>query len=375
MKKSSFRDKRKQQPKTLRRRNGVDSGSDVDHENERMHVKQDSDTVKSSSIVKLGDNLTTAAAAATTTPTGLLENGASISGSGDSGEAAAPVEKNNSPAPDEQDAARVDSPTDDTVKTIRLVSLDKLLRPSLVGKVPEEGKGEEEKQPHESRRSSSNRAGKKNISIIELSDDSEEESLQQYVIDKSATKSENDAGKEGVVASPPPPPSASKVSVKSAKKAASGKGRAKSSTLLPPATKELSIVVTPLPADLSTIKATHGLKEIRDHRNNVIETFVPNSSRLSNRTRKNKAAKRKKMASPEEEQQSDAVALENADTGSNSKQHRQEDDNGGSENENQSDVEEGSKRNESDSDAPITRGRNKSKTSIPKEVSAVFYCM
>uniref|UniRef100_A0A182HSW7 Transcriptional regulator ATRX n=1 Tax=Anopheles arabiensis TaxID=7173 RepID=A0A182HSW7_ANOAR len=367
MKKSSLRDKRKQQPKTLRRRNGVDSGSDVDHENERMHVKQDSDTVKSSSIVKLGDNLTTAAAAATTTPTGLLENGASISGSGDSGEAAAPVEKNNSPAPDEQDAERVDSPTDDTVKTIRLVSLDKLLRPSLVGKVPEEGKGEQEKEPHVSRRSSSNRAGKKNISIIELSDDSEEESLQQYVIDKSATKSENDAGKEGVVASQPPPSSASKVSGKSAKKAASGEERAKSSTLLPPLTKELSIVVTPLPADLSTIKATHGLKEIRDHRNNVIETFVPNSSRLSNRTRKNKAAKRKKMASPEEEQQSDAVALEQADTGSNSKQHRQEDDNGGSENENQSDVEEGSKRNESDSDAPITRGRNKSKTSIPKE--------
>uniref|UniRef100_A0A182K192 Transcriptional regulator ATRX n=1 Tax=Anopheles christyi TaxID=43041 RepID=A0A182K192_9DIPT len=361
MKKSSLRDKRKQQPITPRRKNKVDSGSDVDQENERMHVKQDSETVKSSSKVKSGDNLTNAT---TTPPTGLLENGAIISGAGGgSGEATAPVDENKSPVPD-QDETREDSSSEETKHTIRLVSLDKLLRPSLVGKVPEGSKGEE-KEPRKSRRSSSpsNLAVKKNISIIELSDDTDEESLQQFVINNTPEKSEENAGDVGVSKSSS---SSSKVSVKSAKKSASVERGVKSTALLPLMTKELNIVLTPLSTDLSTIKATHGLTEIRDHRNNLIENFVSNTHRFSDRTRKRTVVGRKKMASLQEEQQSDAAVEKKIDADNNSEQQRQNDDSG-SESKNQSDVDEGSKRNDSDSDAPITRGRNKSKNSIPKE--------
>uniref|UniRef100_A0A182P991 Transcriptional regulator ATRX n=1 Tax=Anopheles epiroticus TaxID=199890 RepID=A0A182P991_9DIPT len=354
MKKSSLRDQRKQQPIiALRRRKGGDSGSDVDYENDRMHVKQDSDTVKSSSIVKPGDNSTTTA---TTTPTGLLENGASIGGgSGSSAVVAPEQEENESPIPPVQDEPRQeDSPTPEATNSIRLVSLDKLLRPSLVDKREEQESGSNGKGwvPPKSRRSV-----KKKNSIIELSDDTDEENLQSIANSKSPVPDEEPAGDDVSV------PTNGEEIEKSAKKSTNGvkKGVPTSTTSHSPstATKELNIVVARLSSDLGAIKSTYGLKEILDVRNKVIENFVSNTNRFADRTRKSQPVKRKAMASDEEQQSKAGAKKLNA--GNNRKQRQQEADSASSDGQQQSNVE------NSDSDGPIAQGRKKPKTSIPKE--------
>ncbi|XP_049285576.1 transcriptional regulator ATRX homolog [Anopheles funestus] len=354
MKKNSSRDKRKQQPIIPRRRNRGDSGSDVDHENDRMHVKQGLDSVKSSSNVKSGEN---------STPAGLLENGASISGEPAVGENLSPVNEQNSstlvdstteetkqavgenpsplneqnspalvdstteetkqavgenlsPVKEQNSPSLVDSRTEETKQTIRLVSLDKLLRPSLVGV---------ELPPVVSPAKSN-----KNISIIELSDDTDEENLEQHVI-KNPTKNAD----KDVIVSP-------------AKKNHKKESIAKVATHH---TKEVSVVVKRLPTDFSALKATYGLTEILDHHNRPIEKFVSTSNRFRVSVTRGKASKKRNMANEDEQQ---------AQAGNSKRQVN------GVENKAESDVE-ADTRNDSDSDAPTTRNRNKSKNSIPIE--------
>ncbi|XP_052903383.1 transcriptional regulator ATRX homolog isoform X2 [Anopheles moucheti] len=313
MKKSSSRDKRKQQLFIARRRNRGDSGSDVDHENDRMHEKQEHDSVKS------GDN---------STPAGLLENGASISGSGPAtGENLTPVTERNSPL-------RVDSPTVETKHTIRLVSLDKLLRPSLIGVVPT-GKNSEQKPAAKV----STRKANKNVSIIELSDDTDEENPSQFVVHKKTKKTD-----EVVIVSP-----AKQVSKSSVEKFASSTA---------PRRKEVSVVVKRLPTDFSELKTTYGLTEILDLRNSVIERFVSNTNRFSVSTGRVKASKAKNMAKEEEVQCKSSIK---SPVAGNSRRQV----NGVASTEH-SDVEDGHQK-DSDSDAPMIRTRNKTKSSIPIE--------
>ncbi|XP_053668559.1 transcriptional regulator ATRX homolog [Anopheles marshallii] len=313
MKKSSSRDKRKQQLSSARRRNRGDSRSDVDHENDRMHVKQDHDSVKS------GDN---------STPAGLLENGASISGSEPAaGENLTPVSEPNSPL-------RVDSPTVETKHTIRLVSLDKLLRPSLVGVVPVHS---EQNRAAEV----STRKVNKNVSIIELSDDTDEENLTRSVVQK-----ETENADEVEIVSP-----AKQVSKTNVEKPASSTAQCK---------KEVSVVVKRLPTDFSDLKKTYGLTEIHDLRNSVIERFVSNTNRFSVSTGREKASRAKNMANEEEEQSKPPIK---APVASNSRGQPN-----GVASKEASDIEV-DQRKDSDSDAPIIRTRNNTKSSIPREVN------
>ncbi|XP_050068109.1 transcriptional regulator ATRX homolog [Anopheles maculipalpis] len=338
-KSSSRRDKRRQQPSVPRsQRNRDDFEADVDHENDRMHVKKDSsETVQSSLKVKTGDN---------PTPAGLLENGASISG-GDSEPAVAVVveSKSSDDVVDEKSSspALADSPASEAKHTIRLVSLEKLLRPSLVDAVGNEEAGSGKSKP--------SAAKDKRVSIIELSDDSEEELIQQFVIVKQS-KCMEDA--DEVVGNN------SKQSVRStsAKKKTGTNGGSRGAATTP-STKELSIVVKRLPTDLAPLKKSFGLSEIRDHHNRVIDKLVFDSASDRNsrkRTGDVKAKEAKKMAN-EEEQQSKA---------GNSKKGKQKQQNNGSEESDQSDVEEIT-RIDSDSDAPIGRNRTRTESSIPNE--------
>uniref|UniRef100_A0A182MX86 Transcriptional regulator ATRX n=1 Tax=Anopheles culicifacies TaxID=139723 RepID=A0A182MX86_9DIPT len=325
MKKSSSRDKRKQQAFILRRRNRGDSGFDVDHENDRMHVKQDSDSVKSSAKVKPGDSLSSV---------GLLENGASISGSEPA------VVENPSPVNEQDPPQRVDSPLVEPKHSIRLVSLDKLLRPSLIGKVPEDSNSEANVSP---------RKASRNVSIIELSDDTDEDNIAHFVIKK---PSEQTSNSDAIVSNSP----AKQTNRKSATKSATG-ACAESSTSH--RMKEVSVVVKRLPTDLSAVKTTYGLTEIRDHHNSVIESFVSTTNRFSVSDSADKASKRKNMANVEEEQ--NEAQNKTPQAGNSKKQNVN-----GTNSKEASDVEDG-QRNDSDSDAPIRRNRNKSKSTIPRE--------
>uniref|UniRef100_A0A182VWQ4 Transcriptional regulator ATRX n=1 Tax=Anopheles minimus TaxID=112268 RepID=A0A182VWQ4_9DIPT len=333
MKKSLTRDKRKQQAIISHRRDRGDSGFDVDSENDRMHVKQDHVSVKSSSKVKSGEN---------SSSVGLLENGASISGSEPA------VGENPSPVNEQDAPQRVDSTTVETKHSIRLVSLDKLLRPSLVGVVAENTDSKENASSKPSPRKAI-----RNVSIIELSDDTDDEVIEQFVIKK---PSEQEEGSDAVVSNSP----AKKASIKSPTKSASS-GCAESTTTH--RTKEVSVVVKRLPKDFRALKTTYGLTEIRDHHNSVIERFVSNTNRFSADVSKDTASKRKNMANEVEEQKK---AQNKHPQAGNSKQK------GGNENgttsKEASDVEDGGQQNDSDSDEPITRNtRNKSKSTIPRE--------
>uniref|UniRef100_A0A182T0D3 Helicase ATP-binding domain-containing protein n=1 Tax=Anopheles maculatus TaxID=74869 RepID=A0A182T0D3_9DIPT len=346
MKKSSTRrDKRKQQPTVPRsQQKQDDSGADVDYENDRMQMKQDSsDTVKSSSKVKSGEN---------PAPAGLLENGASISGGSEPAVAGVAVSTSSVVVDEESSSpARVESPALETKQTIRLVSLDKLLRPSLVGGVVKEVKRESvENKPIAKENSSTLCEKDKSVSIIELSDDSDEENIQQFVIKKILDRMEDaDAVVEGTSSEAP----VRSTSAKS--KPANGDSAATLST------KELSIVVKRLPTDFASLKASFGLTEIRDQNNRVIEKFV-SAARSDRYTRKHAAADKAKvgkaMANEEEQQQRNAVY-------SKKEQQQQQPQENGSEGNGKSDAEEIT-HNDSDSDAPIGRNRNKTSTSIPK---------
>ncbi|XP_053669923.1 transcriptional regulator ATRX homolog [Anopheles nili] len=161
---SSSRDQRKQS--TVPKLNTGDSESDADDENDRMHAHQEVATVKSNSRVKLGG----------TPPAVLLENGASVSDN--------PVEAENKTV-EEQDKL-ADSAEVESKHTIRLVAIDKLLRPSLVGA------SAEKTSPS---KPSARKTKKKNDSVIEISDESddcdgsdEEDNLEQLEGDLSEIK-------------------------------------------------------------------------------------------------------------------------------------------------------------------------------------------
>ncbi|XP_035897870.1 transcriptional regulator ATRX homolog isoform X2 [Anopheles stephensi] len=349
MKKSSNkRDKRKQQPTVPRsQRNRDDSGADVDYENDRMHVKKDSfDTVKSSSKVKSGDN---------PTPAGLLENGASIG----SGSEPAVVAESTSPVAVEEKGScsptgRVDSPELETKQTIRLVSLDKLLRPSLVG-IAANGEDASGKASKAQGKPSLGEKDK-SVSIIELSDDSDEDVIQQFVVQKQSNRLEDGVEVVGT-------------STKSPVRSTSAKGTpANGGFAATPSMKELSIVVKRLPTNLTALKTAFGLSEIRDQYNRIIESFV-STTRTGSSDRKltaNDTAKKATNMANDQEQEQKQQKSKAGNSKREKQQQQQKQQENGSDGNGQSEEEE-TIRNDSESDAPIGRMRNKTKSTIPNE--------
>uniref|UniRef100_A0A182N536 Transcriptional regulator ATRX n=1 Tax=Anopheles dirus TaxID=7168 RepID=A0A182N536_9DIPT len=352
MKKTSSRDKRKQPIQSRKRRNTDDSESYAeDHENDRMHVKQDFDPVK----VKPSDS---------PSPAVLQENGASISSAG--GDTSTTVEENCNA--DEQNAERVDSPPPavETKHTIRLVSLNKLLRPSLVQAVgnDEQDDEEEDVQPR-----TSNRKARKNVSIIEISDETDDEDiLEQFVITGTPVKRDANEGLSKPVATAS---SKNRKSASVADRASDGCVESGTAARI----KEFRIVVTRLPSDLGAIKAKLGLSEIRDHRNVEIEHFVSDSNRFGSGSRPRKdpvtVSSRTTSAAEnmgaKERQQSKAQNESEADDSKEQSQSESENASGSGSKRQTNAEADGGNRNDSDSDEPVLRSRNKAKSNIPKE--------
>uniref|UniRef100_A0A182Q624 Transcriptional regulator ATRX n=1 Tax=Anopheles farauti TaxID=69004 RepID=A0A182Q624_9DIPT len=350
MKKTSSQDKRKQPIQSRKGGNAGHSESNAeDHENDRMHVKQDFDTVKA----KPSDS---------PSPAVLQENGASISGGG-----SGTGEENCQD--DGQNAARADTPPPavEAKHTIRVVSLTKLLRPSLVQAATEEKGNEADVKPR-----TASRKAKKSVSIIAISDDSDEDILERFVIKKESPVRDESKSVGN--------PNATSVSQKKSKSSlldlvSDGCTESDAAARI----KELRIVVARLPSDLGKIKSNFRLSEIRDHRNVEIVNFESDSNRFGSnchprtkdqvKTSKGatNAARKAKIMGAKERQQS--KAQNDSDDPDSREQSQSESENassGGSKR--QTDVKAGSSRaNDSDSDEPVVRTRNKTRRNIPKE--------
>ncbi|XP_058060545.1 transcriptional regulator ATRX homolog [Anopheles bellator] len=175
---------------------------------------------------------------------------------------ASPTKTPESLANGEERSSQTTTPTD-TKLAIRLVSLERLLRPSLVNTL------DAKVVKASGANNSSLRKSKRNISIIEISssDDSESSSVISFhedILNESANESTSTQRNKQTRNGGSP-------TVANGVKLAGGANQV----------REFSVKVQKLPTDLRAIKTLYGLKTICDHRNVEIESLTSDTNRYA----------------------------------------------------------------------------------------------